>query len=284
MAYCRVDKLKQLLSSLINQGRRVYVVIDRATDNLVADNNEVISCAESFRENLDLTIKVNNSSIGVKLAVPKAIDFVLDLEDACIILEDDCLVNINALDYFDTMVTHLDDSISLVSGDSPWREFEVAESRVSSFPLIWGWATGRNQWIKLKILIDGEIPWAQAGKMAMLRPSSLPSICYFLAAQIRVQRGKLQAWDCSVALAMLLQNLKAVIPNVGIVTNTGSDSYAHHTLTSESTYRDFDFSRHPASELSLEKSLSKDTDLAIRKRIYIMKWIHCLSPLKALFK
>lgn len=284
MAYCRVDKLKQLLSSLINQGRRVYVVIDRATDNLVADNNKVISCAESFRENLDLTIKVNNSSIGVKLAVPKAIDFVLDLEDACIILEDDCVVNINALDYFDTMVTHLDDSISLVSGDSPWREFEVAESRVSSFPLIWGWATGRNQWIKLKILIDGEIPWAQVGKMAMLRPSSLPSICYFLAAQIRVQRGKLQAWDCSVALAMLLQNLKAIIPNVGIVTNTGSDSYAHHTLTSESTHRDFDFSRHPASELSLEKSLSKDTDLAIRKRIYIMKWIHCLSPLKALFK
>lgn len=283
VAYCRADKLKQILNSLVSQGRRVYVVIDRATGHLVADNNEVISCAESFQENLDVIIKVNDTSIGVKLGVPKAIDFVLDLEEACIILEDDCFVNVKALNYFDLMVNHLDDSIAMVSGDSPWREFEVPENRVSSFPLIWGWATGRDQWNKLKILIDGEIPWLQAGKTAILRPSSLPTICFFLAAQIRVQRGKLQAWDCSVALSMLLQNMKAIIPNVGIVTNTGSDIYAHHTLVSETTYRNFDFSRYPADGFSLDKSLAKETDDVICKRIYNLKWIHCLSPIKALF-
>jgi hypothetical protein len=284
VAYCRSDKLRQILNGLIAQERKVYVVIDRAPENLIAENNEVISCAESFRKSLDLTIKVNEKSVGVKLGVPRAIDFALSLEEACIIIEDDCIINVNALDYFDAMINHLGNSIALVSGDSPWEEFEVAENRISSFPLIWGWATSRSQWGKLKIFIDGEIPWAQAGKRVVLNPSLLPSIGYFLAAHIRVRRGKLQAWDCSVALGMLLQNLKAIIPNVGVVINAGSDLYAHHTFNSKTTYRNFDFSRYPASELSMNKLLAQETDLAIRKRIYGMKWIHSLSPLKALFR
>jgi hypothetical protein len=283
VAYCRAPELRNLLEMLREDHRKVYVAIDLAPQVLARENQEVKLCAESFRGSLLLEVLVNETQAGVKLGVPRAVEWVLGLEEECIVLEDDCVPTLSSLEYFDKMSKWLAGDIALVSGDSPWKSGEQANSSLSSYPLIWGWSTNRAQWKKISSNIGGKIPWIEVLTCLVRKPSRILPITYFLAAQIRVKRGKLQAWDCSVALTMLIKNLKCVIPNVRIIENRGDDRFAHHTKSKSA------LNRSPLKGISFaSEKLMKDlksgekTDTAIQNRIYRMKYRHILSPAKAL--
>ena len=262
----------------------MYVMIDKAPESLASENNKVIRCAESFNEKLNLIIRVNEVQAGVKLGVPRAIDWVLNLENQCIILEDDCDLSSNTLSYFDQMSIYIGGDIALISGDSPWKKDEVEHSSLSQYPLIWGLATNREQWKKLRVLIDGEIPWMRVLQTAARNPRNILSVSYFLSAQIRVKRGLFQAWDCSVALNMLLTNLKCIIPNVRIVDNVGNDEFAHHTLQNLGhVNRKIEELTTASTSLRNDPCSQKAVNKAIRKRIYKMRIRHFFSPVKVLF-
>lgn len=284
VAYCRAYNLKNLLEGLMNTDRRVYVVIDRAPERFKKENQDVIQCARSYEEILDLTIHINKFQAGVKMGVPTALDFVLGIEEDCIILEDDCTLTSQALEYFDEMSLHLGKNISLISGDSPWSSEEMSVSTISSYPLIWGWATNRAQWKKLKIFVNSEVPWLKVLFAAIKYPQRAIPLAYFLSAQIKVKRGKLQAWDCSVALGMLVQNLKCVVPNSNLVVNIGNDEFAHHTLDHNSLHKNSTQNANFATkEISFSKLLEKETNKAIASRVYSMRRRQIFSPIKALF-
>jgi hypothetical protein len=260
-------------------------MIDKAPENLAPENNSVRICAESFREKLDLVIRVNEKRAGVKFGVPQAIDWVFDFEDCCIILEDDCDLSTNALTYFDQMHMFLGRDIAMIAGDSPWNKNEVGHSTQSQYPLIWGWSTNREQWKKMRRLIGGEIPWKQVLQSVARKPRNILSITYFLSAQIRVKHGELQAWDCSVALNMLLTNLKCIIPNIRIVENIGDDEFAHHTFSNvDQSRRTIENTSVASTILSDDLGSEKATDRAIRERIYNMKIRQVFSPVKALLR
>jgi hypothetical protein len=268
----------------MNTDRRVYVVIDRASERFKKENQEVIECARSFGGKLDLTIHINNFQAGVKMGVPTAIDFVLSIEEDCIILEDDCTLTSQALEYFDEMSLHLGKDISLISGDSPWSSEEMNMSTISSYPLIWGWATNRAQWKKLKIFVNSEVPWLKVVLAAIRYPQRATPLAYFLSAQIKVKRGKLQAWDCSVALGMLVQSLKCIVPNSNLVFNIGNDEFAHHTLGHNSLHKNETKDTSSATtEISFSKLSEKKTNKAIANRVYSMRRRQIFSPIKALF-
>jgi len=258
-------------------------MIDKAPENLASENNNVRICAESFREKLDLVIRVNEKQAGVKFGVPQALDWVFEFEDHCIILEDDCDLSPNALTYFDQMQMFLGRDIAMITGDSPWNKNEVEHSTPSKYPLIWGWSTNHEQWQKMRQLIGGEIPWKQVLQSVARKPSNILSITYFLSAQIRVKRGQLQAWDCSVALNMLLTNLKCITPNIRIIENIGDDEFAHHTFSNiDQTKRKIENTSVASTLLRDDLDSEKATDRAIRERIYNMKMRQVFSPVKAL--
>ena len=283
VAFCRAALLERLLTKLLYEQRTIYLVIDKAPENLASENNNVRLCAESFKDRLDIIIRVNEKQAGVKFGVPQAVDWVLDFEDCCIILEDDCDFSLNALPYFDQMFIHLGGDIAMITGDSPWNKNEIEHSTQSQYPLIWGWATNREQWKKMSRLIGGEIPWRRVLQSAVKKPRMFLSITYFLSAQIKVKRGQLQAWDCSVALNMLLANLKCITPNVRIIENVGDDEFAHHTFDNIDLARGRIENKAAASTvLRNDLESEKATNKAIRQRIYNMKMRQVFSPVKAL--
>jgi hypothetical protein len=285
VAFSRSQNLHQILSRLIGENRRVYVVIDKATDRFARENKEVIGCAKNFEQKLDLQIRVNTEPAGVKLGVPGALEYVLSKEEQCIVIEDDCLVDVTALAFFDSMAPNLKGKICLVSGDSPWNDDERCINTVSTYPLIWGWATNRKQWEKLKIYIDQPTPWIAAFKTLRRKPKFAIPLAFFLASQIRVEKNKLQAWDCSLALSMIIQDLKCIIPSQRLTSNIGNDKFAHHTITEKSVRIEVETRRGEVTDqISFGKRGECLTNAAIRKRIYQMKWFHILSPIKALFR
>ena len=136
---------------------------------------------------------------------------------------------------------------------------------------------------RLDRIAEGQEPWKQVLQSAAKKPRKILSITYFLSAQIKVRRGQLQAWDCSVALNMLLVNLKCITPNVRIIENVGDDEFAHHT------FDNIDLARGRIENIAAASTVlrndlesEKATNKAIRQRIYNMKMRQVFSPMKAL--
>ena len=115
------------------------------------------------------------------------------------------------------------------------------------------------------------------------RPRKILILCFFLAAHIRVHRGRSKAWDCSLALGMLLKGKKALIPNLTMVTNTGRDEVASHTIRGENQDSIFrkESSNPPSSIIDESLFCTNKTDKQIQKKLYNLKIRHLLSPFKA---
>ena len=95
----------------------------------------------------------------------------------------------------------------------------------------------------------------------------------------------MKAWDCAIALEMLLNGYKSIISNRNLVENSGQDVIASHFSNSESQLEEIVSKAQsgPASSV-LDSSMewSKRVDLAIEKNVYQLKWRHIFSPLKAM--
>jgi hypothetical protein len=115
------------------------------------------------------------------------------------------------------------------------------------------------------------------------RPRKAAILCFFLAAHIRVYRGRSKAWDCSLALGMLIKGKKAFIPNLTMVTNTGRDEVASHTIwekNQDSIFRK-ESSNSPSNVLNESLLFTNKTDKQIEEKLYNLKKRHLLSPFKS---
>ena len=113
----------------------------------------------------------------------------------------------------------------------------------------------------------------------------IKSLCFFYAAVIRVNRGKLKAWDSPVALEMLLGDYRAIISNKSLIENSGQDQSASHFSNPNSTLSEVVSSSQigPASsELDRTLENTQEINREIEKVIYSLKIRHIFSPLKAL--
>jgi hypothetical protein len=290
VCYLRPDDLRTILEKHIGSDRRIYVFIDRTENGSILEdlNQEVLNVAKSFQEHLDLRIFHSKSNLGVGAGVPKAVEWISNQEEFFIVLEDDCHLNGVGFEYFDREIQKISDQICIISATSPWDIEPVSQAQdklsLSNYPLISGWATSSTNWKQISQLIGEKPPYLKAFINSLRSPAKARAVMYFLAAQMRTFKGDLRAWDCSLALAMLLSNRKALIPNVTMVTNTGRDQVASHTLPANGQDNIFrsESAFPPSLILDVSARQIKLTDQQIEKKCYMMRWRHVLSPVKAL--
>lgn len=288
IAYLRPKELRRCLERFESRDQKFYVFVDYAEQKNRALNQEVIDCASEFslRGNVDLQISKHN--LGVAKAVPTAVNWIAQTEKKFIVLEDDCQLNQEGLKYLNEHADLLEDKVSLICATSPW-DYETNTNSIyplslSSYPLISGWATSAANWEELSTYIGEMPPYGEVFQKILKFPGKAKAISFFMASQIRVHRGKVKAWDSSLALWMLLNSKKSLVPNITMVTNTGRDQVAAHTLPSEgenSIFRQESLGA-PSMTLDFSKAMSELTDKQIERLLYRMKLKHILSPLKAL--
>jgi hypothetical protein len=227
--------------------------------------------------------------MGVARGVPAAINWAFTFVDELVILEDDCFPSKFAFEFFENQRERITHPIVMSCATSPWtpRTYAYSSNTValSNYPLIWGWSTKKLNWEKISRLINHPTPHARIIFSIIRRPTKALAISFFYAAVIRVNRGKLAAWDCPVALEMLLSNYKSIISDVTLIENSGNDEMGSHPgkpldIGSEviSSY-----SKKPSNDqYDLLSSSLKLNDREIEKEIYKLKLRHFLSPIKAL--
>jgi hypothetical protein len=233
-------------------------------------------------------IKVNwsHESHGVARGVPAAIEWAFSYVEDLIILEDDCFPSEHAFNYFQNQRHHINQSIVMSCATSPWSNKTPDKViGLSSYPLIWGWSTNKDAWTKISRLLGTKVPYLRILKNLFLHPSRSLAICYFSAAVIRIRLKKLAAWDCAIALEMLLSNYSALIPDKSLVENSGNDGAGSHDgiaveVGSEVVSK---MAQGPASnQVDTSRKLKKKIDKEIEESIYNFRFRHYFSPIKAL--
>ncbi len=277
VCYLRPASLETLLTNDELVGRSVYIFIDRCTTDLSNVNNEVYETATRYSNKLNLTIFWTDSNLGVERGVPTAIEWISIFESKFIILEDDCMPRPGAFDWFDTQISNLNQTVVAISGFSP-AELSSEGSQVIGYecryPMIWGWATSKEAWHKVKPqtyslrTLTHEFIKSERGFWNRI------SFAFFFAAQLRFQGGSLKAWDAPLVLNMLINRYKAIIPSRCLIDNIGSDSVASHVQIKCS----------PGNSVlnRVEIRSAGRMEKEIQTKIFQMKKRHILSPLKAL--
>ena len=289
VCYLRPEKLRFLLESLSNSRTEIYIFIDRAEGAHEDVNRQVYDTAMQYVHSLNIKVNWSRQKLGVAHGVPAAINWAFSFVDELVILEDDCFPSKFALEFFENQRGRLNNSIVMACATSPWTSSSYKNSTksvaLSNYPLIWGWSTKKNNWEKISRLINHPTPHARVILTMIRRPSKALAISFFYAAVLRVNRHKLAAWDCPVALEMLLSNYKSIISDVTLIENSGNDEMGSHPgnpleIGSEvlSSY-----SHKPSNNpTDLSIKASRINDREIEKEIYRLKLRHFLSPIKAM--
>ena len=285
VCYRRPRNLELILGVCENKSRDIFIFIDKTNqaDELNTEVCRISNAHKSVTKNIHVLI--SDTNLGVGYAVPKAINWALESCESLIVFEDDCLPNKFALEYFDKRDTEISESIVLVSGSTlpNFPQRLVGYFYESKFPLIWGWALTKASWAKIRP--DRKIYLKDVCLGICKNPRNVVPILYFYAAVIRVDRGFLKAWDSPVALRMLIQNYKSIIPDCSVISNVGQDRVASHFKLKQTTAETLvtkSGTQVPSTTKNSNDQLTRELNRQIRREVYNMKFWHMLSPLKSL--
>jgi hypothetical protein len=277
-----------ILSKILESPRKVVVFIDKAPEHLSDVTLEIMKVLERFKNQLQIEIIRAEQNIGVAKAVPFAISKSLGSNPGLIVLEDDCIPNSYAFEYFDSAYSFIRGDTVMVCGRSYQSNASNFQKKfkhagLSSYPLINGWVISNESWGLINPL------QFRLDRMSLLdcvvrRPRKIPAIGYFLAAYIRVIRGELKAWDSILALNMLTKNLKCLVPDRTVIKVLGVDAVASNTLPDPGIESDLylnDDIQAPSGKFDFSAEMSETIDSYIENQIYNVRLRHSLSPLKA---
>jgi len=289
VCYLRPKNLDAILSLLNGANRKIYIFLDKAPSNL-GHITESIKEVISSHKNLEIAVIEARDNCGVGKAVPIAIDQVLQLENKVIVLEDDCIPNEFALEYFDYFSKYLEEKVVMVSGRSSRKSNAdvYTNSRVTycSYPLINGWLVGQEGWNRINPL-QSKFCFTKCLFWLIRHPERILVFCFFWAAVIRVRSGQLRAWDSLIAFRMLVDGLLSINPDRTCVTVLGVDEVASNTKILKSTVSEVYLEADklaPSHFLDKSHESRRNADQQIESGIYNVNFLNFLSPLWALLR
>ena len=193
---------------------------------------EVRAIIDDVDWDCEVLTKYSTENMGCRHCPPKGLDWVFEVVEEAIILEDDCLPHPDFFRFCEELLEkyRYDERIAMISGDN----FQFGRKRTpysyyfSRYPHLWGWASWRRAWkrydanMKLwPIIRDGW--WLQD----VLYDEK--SVRYWTKQIENTYQGKIDSWDYQWVFACWINNALTIIPNVNLVSNIGFGSEAVHT-------------------------------------------------------
>lgn len=233
-AYRRADLLVDLLHSLpADRVRRAYVSIDGARPGAEADVATTVAAAREFASSAPFEVLVHAlpRNVGAAVNVLGAVDWMLRHEERGAVLEDDCHPIPEFFDFADAALDAFAGrpNVWLVCGTQVVPEDLIDGNHVlSSYPLIWGWATTRAQWATARAALESNLR-RPLWQWPLQMPLASAVERYWHAGLRRSAEGRIDAWDLPLVHTMRRVGALAVLPRTPLVTNVGDDDRATHT-------------------------------------------------------
>lgn len=167
----------------------------------------------------------------------KAIDWFFSNEEQGIILEDDCLPNIDFFIYCQILLDKYrnDERIGIISGtNNKDIVYKVGDPSYffSAWTITWGWATWKRVWN----LYDYDMSYDQKELISKVgeyikSKEAIRNFLKIIARQDELDAGKEKSyWDYQLTLSLLYNKKYTIRPVVNLVSNIGFNERATHTM------------------------------------------------------
>lgn len=233
-----------MINSLrIIEPEKLYVHIDGPRSNNKNDDFLISECMKEI-EKIDWQTKVEihkqEKNLGCMRAVVFAIDWAFEYESKLIILEDDIKFESSFIDFCNDQLSRNENNerIMLISGYNPINISLPTNSNnqnqvlLSSYPMVWGWATWKNQW-KSYYEMDPNLNLKKIQMILKKNKFNPVASLYFIISLFQIQIGKLDTWDFQLYLSCLVSKRSVIIPIMSLTSNVGFRADATHTKGSD---------------------------------------------------
>lgn len=150
----RIEPLKRLVARLADvRPPKVYLIADGARSDRLGEAEKVAAC-RAFMRTLPWPCKVEvnfaSENLGCRKRVTSGLDWVFEHEERAIVLEDDCIPEVEFFPWVERMLKrYAKDERVLSVGGTNLRP-QVCDPSVdcvfTKYAMIWGWATWRRAW------------------------------------------------------------------------------------------------------------------------------------------
>ncbi len=255
LAYRRHQNVNQILNLCASAGvDRVYVHIDGAKDsNAINDVELTKRVVSNFSNKKKLTILTcfQESNIGCAVSMIKSCNFVLQIEERLIVLEDDCIPTQPFFEFMGAYFTISDSNSRIGVACGPqFSPKELGDSQwfMSRYPFHWGWGITKKNW---QLIVRGLLSPEKIRKKDVFESHKISELIYWNAGSRRALEGYADIWDTLFVREMLRNDLFALLPANNLIKNVGNDKEALHTS------KDGEWTNYPVGTFEKETLMPK---------------------------
>jgi hypothetical protein len=242
IAFNRPELTRNVLGGIkLYKPDKIYISQDGPRQNIPKDLKKCAEVKEVLNQEItwdcDIKFRELNQNLGCAKAPSSAIDWFFEHESEGIILEDDCLPN---LDFFRFCEINLAEyrelaQVHLIAGANMMIDSGSPNSYYYSyFGGTWGWATWKDAWQNFALYRTGDEFRQLLGRALNNAPITFRE---YLKNQFSrtVCSHSHDIWDFQWLFTRLAFDGLSVVPNKNLVTNIGFGKDSTHTFKAESS-------------------------------------------------
>ena len=226
-----IDTLRQVRPS------KIYVVADGPREGVSEDLDKCYQAKKQIDEidwECDIQKKYSEINLGCGLNPSEGISWALSRSEKVIILEDDCLPNIDFFKYCDELLDlYLDDErIMMISGNNhTFGKFNFNHSyEFTHHTQTYGWGTWRRAWNRYDLTMK---IWPEYRTLTWLQEktgSKKSAEFWYRIFEMCYQNELESAWDYQWTFCCWINQGLNIIPKENLVTNVGFNSEGTHEI------------------------------------------------------
>ena len=171
-----------------------------------------------------------DANLGLKKRIETGLDQVFELEEAAVILEEDCHPTPNFFLFCEAMLEKYrnEPKVGAISGNCflPKKQVLATDYYFSRYVHIWGWATWARAW---KAYDRRRWAWPKQGFCKLFPNADKTEEAYWNRIFGRVASGELSTWDYSWISWFWMQGWVSITPAQNLVRNVGFGPDATNT-------------------------------------------------------
>lgn len=226
------EKMLEILK--IIRPKQLFIISDGAREQVQGEAERVEKVRAVF-EHIDWPCEVyqNYSSVnmGCDNRIPSGISWVFEHVDRAVILEDDCIPDMQFFRYAEGMLEkyQYDARVMMISGSNFMQKYDTPYCCCfSARTYSWGWATWRRAW---EYYCDDDRLWKQIQKNGAFVKTYPLRTRYYIKREFDYyfKRGKCP-WDYLWWISCMSEGGLCAVPRVNLISNEGFGEEATHTI------------------------------------------------------
>ncbi len=237
MIFNRPDTTQRVLAAIARaKPKKLLVVGDGARAGRPGEAAKVAatrSLIDGVNWDCEVLTNFSDVNLGCRRRMSSGIDWIFDMVEDAIILEDDCLPDDSFFRYCEELLNlyRQDQRIGHINGANFHfgRRINDDSYYYSKYSHIWGWASWRDRWQKYYDVDMKHWPRIRDdGRLADIFGCRAEQ-AYWTGIFESTFRGDIDTWDYQWVFACMLQGFSSALPNVNLVSNIGFGPEATHT-------------------------------------------------------